>query len=52
MAKLPIIILFDRFPFNISFAITFFYIFYYLLLEPVAGVRYKSLSSLRSHYMM
>lgn len=33
-----ILILLERFPFNISFAVTFLYIFYYLLLEPVAGV--------------
>jgi len=38
LAKLPILILMERLPFNISFALTFLYIFYYLLLEPVAGV--------------
>lgn len=38
LAKLPILILLERFPFNVSFAFTFMYIFYYLLLEPVAGV--------------
>lgn len=38
VAKLPIVILLDRFPFNVSFALAFVYIFYYFLLEPVAGV--------------
>lgn len=44
LAKIPIIVLFERFPFNISFAVTFFYILYYLLLEPVAGVHYCTFS--------
>lgn len=39
LSMIPIVILFDQFPFNVSFAITFMYIFYYILLEPVAGVR-------------
>lgn len=38
IAHLPIIVLFERLPFNFSFAVTFAYIFYYILLEPVAGV--------------
>lgn len=38
MAKVPTLILLDQFPFNLSFAMTFVYIFYYILLEPVAGV--------------
>ena len=38
LAKIPIIVFFDVFPFNVSFAITFSLIFYYILMEPVAGV--------------
>ena len=38
VAHLPVIILFEQFPFNFSFALSFLFIFYYLLLEPVAGV--------------
>ena len=39
LSMIPIIVIFDRYSFNVSFAITFLYIFYYILLEPVAGVR-------------
>ena len=39
VAHLPMLMFFDRFPFNFSFALAFLYIFYYLLLEPVAGVQ-------------
>lgn len=38
LAKIPIVVLFEVFPFNVSFTVTFLYILYYLLLEPVAGV--------------
>lgn len=39
LAHLPVLVLMNQFPFNVSFAVTFLFIFYYLLLEPVAGVR-------------
>ena len=35
---IPIIVIFEQYHFNVSFAVTFLYIFYYILLEPVAGV--------------
>ncbi len=38
LTRIPLIVLLERFPINISFALTFLYIFYYVLLEPVAGV--------------
>jgi len=41
LSMIPIILLFDKYPFNVSFAITFLYIFYYILLEPVAGVNFN-----------
>lgn len=41
LSMIPIFLLFDKYPFNVSFAITFLYIFYYILLEPVAGVNFK-----------
>lgn len=42
VANLPVVILFEQIPFNFSFALTFLYIFYYILLEPVAGVLARS----------
>lgn len=38
VGKLPLIVVFDRFFLNVSFLLTFFNIFYYMLLEPIAGV--------------
>lgn len=38
LARIPVIVVFEKFPINVSFAVTFLYVFYYLLLEPVAGV--------------
>lgn len=38
LSMIPIVVLFDRIYFNVSFAVAFLYIFYYILLEPVAGV--------------
>lgn len=40
VATLPVLMFLDQTPFNFSFAITFLYIFYYILLEPVAGAVY------------
>lgn len=39
IARIPVIVVLDHFPVNVSFALTFLYIFYYALLEPVAGVK-------------
>ena len=38
IAHVQMRLIFENFPFNWSFAITFLFIFYYLMLEPVAGV--------------
>lgn len=38
LSMIPIIVIFEQYHFNVSFAVTFLYIFYYILLEPVAGV--------------
>ena len=49
-ALFPIMVLFDRYTFNVSFAVTFVYIFYYILLEPIAGVKGRPLAELCSHF--
>lgn len=46
LAEIPVLVLFGKLPINISFAATFIYIFYYLLLEPVAGVQLSDRPSL------
>lgn len=38
LASLPMIVFFDYFIVNVSFVATFACIFYYILLEPLAGV--------------
>lgn len=37
-SNVPVIMVLEKIPFNFSFAIAFLYIFYYILLEPIAGV--------------
>ena len=45
LSKIPVVLVAEKFPFNVSFAVTFLHIFYYILLEPVAGVKHSACSS-------
>jgi uncharacterized membrane protein YGL010W len=39
-SKIPVLIVYDVYPINTTFIVTFLYIFYYLILEPVAAVAF------------
>lgn len=37
IAHIPVVLFMEKYPVNVSFCLTFLYIFYYVLLDPVAG---------------
>lgn len=49
LAQFPILVFLDKVHVNISFIVTFICIFYYMLLEPIAGVFSRMTFSLYVH---